>query len=57
MRWVRPIISLMAMSAMTIGFFMKMVSAEVYVPIATGAIVWWYVNRDKGKLPPNPPKP
>uniref|UniRef100_A0A6M3KF10 Uncharacterized protein n=1 Tax=viral metagenome TaxID=1070528 RepID=A0A6M3KF10_9ZZZZ len=50
-KWVRPIISLVGMAGVTVGFFMGMVATEAYLGIVTLAITWWFKSRDteKGK--------
>ena len=49
MKWIRPAIIGMLAMAVTLGFFLKMVSMEVYVPFATGLIVYWFKSRDTEK--------
>lgn len=55
MKWVRPAIVSVLIGAMTAGFFMKMVSTEVYVPFVTLATTWLFKSRDDDKKqnPPN----
>ncbi len=48
-KWIRPIISLIGMLAITIGFFIKLIPSEAYLALVTGVIVWWYKSRDEEK--------
>lgn len=49
MKWIRPsIIGVLAL-AVTIGFFLSKIEAQVYVPFATGLIVYWFKSRDEKK--------
>ena len=49
MQWVRPVIIGILAISVTIGFFAKLVEAQVYVPFATGLIIWWFKSRDEAK--------
>jgi len=49
MKWIRPVIVTVLVGAMTIGFFSKVIEAQVYVPFATGLIVYWFKSRDEEK--------
>ena len=49
MKWIRPgVVSLLAV-AVTVGFFMGTIEVQVFVPFATGLIVWWFKSRDAEK--------
>ena len=49
MRWIRAIISLIAVGGITTGFFLKLIAAETYVGLMAVTIAWWYKERDKTK--------
>ena len=49
MKWVRPIISLIAVGGLTVGFFMGKVNPEAYIGVMSMAIAWWYKERDATK--------
>jgi hypothetical protein len=49
MKWVRPIITFVAMGGLTAGFFMCLIPSETYVPLAAVAIVYWFKSRDESK--------
>ena len=49
MRWFRPLFIAVLISAVTIGFFAKLIEATVFVPFATGLIVYWFKARDEEK--------
>ena len=51
MKWIRPAISLIAVGGLTVGFFLKMITAEAYIGIMGMAIAWWYKARDESKPP------
>ena len=45
-KWVRPVISIIAVLGLTVGFFLKLVTSEAYVPVMAMAIAWWFQSRD-----------
>ena len=47
--WVRPFITVIAVSGLTVGFFMDKVTADAYVPLMAMAITYWYKSRDDEK--------
>jgi hypothetical protein len=49
MNWIRPLITIIAICGLTVGFFLKMISAEVYAPIVTMTIIYWFKSRDEAK--------
>ena len=49
MKWIRPIISLVATGGVTAGFFLGLIPPEAYIGLATAAIVWWFKSRDETK--------
>ena len=49
MRWIRPVISLIGFAGVTVGFFLQMVSPEVYVPLVTMTLIYWFKSRDDEK--------
>ena len=49
MKWIRPgVITLLAV-VVSVGFFIGKIEAQVYVPFATGLIVYWFKSRDSEK--------
>lgn len=49
MKWVRPLISLAFTGSLIYGFVVGKISTELFVPLAGGAIAWWYRDRQKDK--------
>lgn len=49
MRWIRPIITLIAVGGLTVGFFAGKVPGDSYIPLMAGTISWWYAARDNTK--------
>ena len=49
MKWIRPIISLLAAGGITAGFFLGLIPAEAYIGLAAVAITWWFKARDETK--------
>ena len=47
MKWVRPGVVVLLAVAVVGGFFTKVIPADVFVPFATGLIVFWFKSRDK----------
>ena len=45
----RPILSYVFAVGITVGFFMGKVPPEVYAPIATACIIFWFRARDEEK--------
>ncbi|MDD5353265.1 MAG: hypothetical protein PHS93_08915 [Candidatus Omnitrophica bacterium] len=52
--WIRPIIALMAMGGLIVGFFMNKIPPDAYLAIASVAITWWFTSRDNDKNPTPP---
>jgi len=50
MSWVRPILSIIGFSAVTAGFFMKMIDSAAYFGLVTGIVVWWFKSRDDERI-------
>jgi len=46
---MRPIITLVAVFALTIGFFLDKVPQEAYVPLMATVIAYWFRARDEEK--------
>jgi hypothetical protein len=44
---VRAAISIIAVLALTAGFFLGRVEGEIYVPAMVAAIAWWYSTASK----------
>lgn len=49
MKWIRPTIISMLAIGVTIGFFTGKIQSGVFVPFATGLIVYWFKERDSTK--------
>ena len=49
MKLIRPCIVGLLAIAVTIGFFIKTVPADVFIPFATGLIIYWFKSRDEEK--------
>ncbi len=49
MKWVRPLISLMFMFSLSIGWFMSMVSTDAFIGQGAVAVTWWFKSRDEEK--------
>jgi hypothetical protein len=47
--WIRPIIALMAMVGLMVGFFTDKIPPDAYLAIASVAITWWFTSRDNDK--------
>jgi hypothetical protein len=47
--WVRPFIAIVAVLGINAGFFLKMITAEAYMPLMATAITWWFTARDNAK--------
>lgn len=54
MKWVRPLISIMFTLALIWGFANKLISSDIFVPIASGVIAWWFYQRNQDKKSPPP---
>jgi len=50
MKWVRPIISMIAVLGITAGFFLDKISTDAFIGIMAAAITYWYKSRDEEKL-------
>ena len=48
-KWIRPIVSLIAVIGITAGFFMRMVSTDAYIGLMAVAVTYWYKSRDEEK--------
>ncbi len=51
---VRPIVTLIFAVILSYGFVKGMITADVFVPIASIAITWWFTARDNDKTTPTP---
>lgn len=49
MKWVRPILALEGMTAVTIGFFIGKIDAVAFFGLVSAIVVWWFKERDKEK--------
>ena len=52
MKWVRPVISIIGMLGITIGFFLRMIEAEAYVLAVGVTVTYWFKSRDEEKQKP-----
>jgi len=49
MKWIRPVLSVIAMLGITAGFFCGRIETDTYLLIAAGTIAWWFKSRDTDK--------
>lgn len=49
MRWVRPLLAVVAVLGINAGFFLGKIPVEGYLPLMAGAITWWFSARDNAK--------
>ena len=49
MKWIRPVISLIGIMGITVGFFMGKINAEAYILAVGVTITYWYKARDEAK--------
>ena len=49
MKWVRPVVTLIAMGGLTAGFFMDKIESQAYVLAVGVAVTWWFKSRDAEK--------
>jgi len=49
MKYIRPAIIVILAISVTAGFFIGKIEAAVFVPFATGLIIFWFKARDSGK--------
>ena len=49
MEWIRPLISLIAMTGVTIGFITDKISLEAFMGIAAFVVTYWFKSRDIAK--------
>jgi len=47
--YVRPIITVALTAAFIYGFIVAAITADVFVPIASMVITWWFKSRDEQK--------
>ncbi len=55
MRWVRAIISLIAICGITWGFAVGKIQSEAYLTLMAVAVTWWFKSRDNEKDKPASP--
>ncbi len=46
---VRPVISLIAVIGINVGFFMDKISPEAYLAIMAVTVIYWFKSRDESK--------
>ena len=51
---VRPVVTTVGFFAITAGFFLGKVPADIYVPMVTGMVTWWFASRPANHTPPTP---
>lgn len=44
---VRPIVTFVVVGAVVYGFVTKLIAAEVFLPLATMILVFWFESREK----------
>ena len=49
---VRPLVTTIGFVAITAGFFMGKVPADIYVPMVTGMVTWWFASRSNQESKP-----
>jgi len=49
MRWIRPGVVIILVASMVGAFFLSKVAPDIFVPFATGLIVYWFKARDTEK--------
>ncbi|KKM27352.1 hypothetical protein LCGC14_1575650 [marine sediment metagenome] len=47
MKWIRPTVIILLALAMVAGFWLDRIEAAVFVPFATGLIIYWFKSRDE----------
>jgi len=48
-KWIRPVITIIAVSGLTVGFFLGRIPSEAYVPLMAITITYWFRARDEAK--------
>jgi hypothetical protein len=51
-KYVRPIATIIFVIGINVGFFLKFIDSQTYVPIATLAIGYYFNSREKTKTSP-----
>jgi hypothetical protein len=46
---VRPVVTLMLVVALVIGFFTGRVTPDAFIPIVASILSWWFASREKSK--------
>ncbi len=49
MKWLRPILAMLSMIGVLIGFFVGKISPEAFLAIASVTITWFFKARDDDK--------
>lgn len=49
MRWVRPVISLIGILGLTVGFFLDKITPEAYILAIGVTVTYWFRSRDEEK--------
>ena len=49
MKWIRPVISLIGMVGITVGFFLGKINPEAYILAIGVTVTFWYKARDEEK--------
>ena len=49
MKWIRPTVTMIFAVGSTVGFFLRLISAEAYLGIAAVVITFWFKSRDEAK--------
>jgi hypothetical protein len=45
---VRPVVTLLLVAALVVGFFLGKVTPDAFIPIVAGAIGYWFSSRQTG---------
>lgn len=40
--WIKPVLAVIGMIGLTVGFFMRLISAEAYIGIVAVTITYWF---------------
>ena len=49
MKWVRPVISLIGIIGITVGFFLNKITPEAYILAVGVTVTFWFKARDEEK--------
>lgn len=49
MKWIRPLLVVILVLAVTVGFFARLINTDAFFGFATGLVVYWFKSRDEEK--------